>query len=93
MRFLLLGGPGETRASVLESLTFIDSLPLDAVKLTLGIRIYPSTQLARLARQSKMIRSEDDLLIPAFYMNPELADWIREAVDARAAKRPRWIIS
>ena len=30
MGFLLLGGPGETRETVEESLTFADSLPLDA---------------------------------------------------------------
>jgi len=46
MGFLLLGGNGETRASVEESLAFADSLRLDALKLTLGIRIYPQTDLA-----------------------------------------------
>ena len=45
--YLLLGGPGETRETVLESLTFADSLPLDFLKITTGIRIYPGTDLAR----------------------------------------------
>ncbi len=30
--YLLLGGPGETRETVLESLAFADSLPLDFLK-------------------------------------------------------------
>jgi len=38
MGFLLLGGPGETKASFEESLSFGDSLNLDSLKLTLGIR-------------------------------------------------------
>lgn len=44
--FLLLGGPGETRETVEESLEFADSLRLDALKITVGLRIYPQTPLA-----------------------------------------------
>ena len=43
--FLMLGGPGETRESALESLTFADSLGLELMKVTVGIRIYPYTEL------------------------------------------------
>ena len=46
MGFLMLGGPGETKESVLASLAFADSLELDALKITVGIRIYPHTALA-----------------------------------------------
>ena len=42
--FLLLGGPGETRESVEESLQFADSLNLDALKVTAGLRIYPECE-------------------------------------------------
>ncbi len=44
--FLLLGGPGETRETVEESLVFADSLRLDTLKITVGLRIYPQTPLA-----------------------------------------------
>ena len=44
--FLLLGGPGETRETVEQSLAFADSLELDALRTTVGIRIYPDTPLA-----------------------------------------------
>ncbi len=37
--FLLLGGPGETRETVEESVTFAESLGLDALRVTVGIRI------------------------------------------------------
>jgi radical SAM superfamily enzyme YgiQ (UPF0313 family) len=49
MGFLLLGSPGETRGSVEESLIFADSLKLDNVKITAGVRIYPDTPLAKKA--------------------------------------------
>ncbi len=80
--FLLLGGPGETRESVEESLAFADSLDLDGLRITVGIRIYPGTQLAKKALEEAVITSEDDLLMPRFYLAPEVDPWIRNAVTA-----------
>ena len=39
MGFLLFGGPGETKDTAIESLEFADSLGLEAMKITIGIRI------------------------------------------------------
>lgn len=85
--FLLLGGPGETRETVEESLAFAESLQLDFLKTTVGIRIYPGTPLARRAVEDGMISAEDDLLFPRFYLAPGLEPWIQERVarfEARA---------
>jgi len=90
MGFLLLGGPGETRGTVEESLSFVDSLSLDALKLTLGIRIYPNTPLARRAATEGRIAPEDDLLFPRFYMAEGLDTWLRETADALLSERPHW---
>jgi radical SAM superfamily enzyme YgiQ (UPF0313 family) len=92
MGFLLLGGPGETRASVEESFAFADSLPLDAVKITAGIRIYPDTQLAKISVQDGVVSPGDDLLVPRFYIVRDIRDWLYETVRARAAERTHWII-
>ena len=80
MGFLLLGGPGETRATVEESLTFAASLRLEALRVTVGIRIYPGTPLAHCAAAEGMIAAGDDLLAPRFYLAPGLEPWIRERV-------------
>ena len=88
MGFVLLGGPGETRESVEESLAFADSLGLEALKVTIGVRIYPHTRLAEQARREGVISDEDDLLYPRFYLAPGLEGWIRETVAAYAATRP-----
>lgn len=90
--FLLLGGPGETRETVMESLRFADSLDLEAVKVTQGIRIYPHTGLARTALAEGVVDSEDDLLRPAFYMAPDLEDWLRQTVAQWAEDRPHWMV-
>lgn len=91
MGFLLLGGPGETRQTVEESLAFADSLDLDALKLSIGIRIYPHTHLADQARKEGIIGSEDNLLFPIFYIAAGLKDWIEETVRAYIETRPHCI--
>jgi len=90
MGFLMLGGPGETRESVLESFAFADTLPLDSLKISQGIRIYPYTALAKIAVAEGRIASDDNLLSPVFYMVRELEDWLRDAVKDRMAERPHW---
>jgi radical SAM superfamily enzyme YgiQ (UPF0313 family) len=88
--FLMLGGPGESRESVEESLSFADSLHLDALKITVGLRIYPETPLAASALAEGMIRPDDDLLWPRFYMVPQLRDWLPERIAAYKAARS-WV--
>lgn len=90
--FLLLGGPGETRETVLESLEFADSLPMDIVKVSMGIRIYQGTQLARTAVEEGLIKSDDDLLMPKFYMVPGLEDWLHATVQDWMKDRKNWIL-
>ena len=85
--FLLLGGPGETRESVERSLAFAESLGLEMLKVTVGIRIYPRTPLARIALEEGVISDADDLLLPRFYLRPELEEWIFDRV-ASQADRP-----
>ena len=92
MGFLLLGGPGETRTSVAESLAFADALGLDAVKLTVGVRIYPYTELARIAMREGVIDAGSDLLQPRFYIARGLEAWLRETVQAWMAERPHWML-
>jgi radical SAM superfamily enzyme YgiQ (UPF0313 family) len=89
--FLLLGGPGETRESVEESLAFADTLHLDALKVTVGVRIYPETPLASTALADGVISPDDDLLWPHFYLAPRLRDWLPERTAAYKTSRP-WVM-
>jgi radical SAM superfamily enzyme YgiQ (UPF0313 family) len=81
--FLMLGGPGETRDSVATSLDFAESLGLDLLKVTVGVRIYPGTELARTALDERVVAPDDDLLQPRFYMARGLEGWIREELGRR----------
>jgi radical SAM superfamily enzyme YgiQ (UPF0313 family) len=90
--FLLVGGPGETRQSIEESLVFADSLDLASLKITVGIRIYPHTVLAEHARKQGLITAEDDLLLPRFYMKSELKGWAGDVIAKFAESRPNWTV-
>lgn len=92
MGFLMLGAPGETRKTVAQSFDFAESLDLDALKITLGIRIYPHTDLAKTAIEEGQITADDDLLFPRFYIDPELKEWLEKYVNDRAKNRPNWFL-
>ncbi len=90
MGFLMLGGPGETRDTALESLAFADALSLESMHLTVGVRIYPYTELAVRAAAEGVITPADDLLRPKFYVAPQMADWLHDTVASWCAQRPLW---
>jgi radical SAM superfamily enzyme YgiQ (UPF0313 family) len=90
--FLLLGGPGETKESVEESLAFADSLPLEGGKVTVGIRIYPHTPLAATARQEGLVSEKTNLLYPTFYLARGLKDWLLPTIRQWLAKQPNWMM-
>lgn len=92
MGFLMFGGPGETRQTVMESLDFAEALALEAMHLTIGVRIYPHTALARLAASEGKFpsASESELFRPSFYLADHLDGWLQETVKKRAAGRESW---
>ncbi len=76
----LLGGPGETRETVRETLLFAKKYIRsgDVAFFNVGIRIYPGTELESVARrQGVLSRPPEEMLAPVFYVSPELdADWL-----------------
>jgi radical SAM superfamily enzyme YgiQ (UPF0313 family) len=92
MGFLMLGGPGETRSSASESFDFAESLELDALKISIGIRIYPNTDVASAAMEEGLITSEQDLLFPRFYIAAGLEDWLYETAAQRMRSRSNWFL-
>jgi radical SAM superfamily enzyme YgiQ (UPF0313 family) len=80
----LFGGPGETPETVRETLTFARFAirPQDVAFFNTGIRIYPGTDLERIARLQGVLRHERrQMLEPVFYVSPEVEPaWIRQEV-------------
>jgi len=80
---LLLGGPGETRATLKETIDLMKKLRPSRVGVALGMRIYPSTKVGRLVREITTgeinslhgrIEGNPDFLQPVFYLSSELGD-------------------
>lgn len=71
----MLGGPGETEETVAETLSFAQTAirATDAAFFTTGIRVYPGTELERIAREQGVLDlSPDRMLAPVFYLSPEV---------------------
>ena len=94
---LLFGGPGETPATVAETVRVTDELAPTAVVAMVGLRIYPGTELAVLARDAGLIGEREPLLAPRFYVAGELAgdpraSWLFGQVRAAAGGRRSWFL-
>jgi radical SAM superfamily enzyme YgiQ (UPF0313 family) len=71
----LVGGPGETEATLAETFSFARRClrPGDAAFFNLGVRIYPGTELEVLARQEGVLSAAtEEMIEPVFYFSPEL---------------------
>jgi len=88
--FLMLGGPGETRESVEESIALMDELRPDAVIVTVGVRIFPGCELESIAVADGFISEGQDLLEPAFYLARDVAPWLYDRMAQVCATRPTW---
>jgi radical SAM superfamily enzyme YgiQ (UPF0313 family) len=71
----LVGGPGETEATMAETFSFARRClrPGDAAFLNIGVRIYPGTELEALAREEGVLSATtEEMIEPVFYFSPAL---------------------
>jgi radical SAM superfamily enzyme YgiQ (UPF0313 family) len=91
--FLILGGPGETKETIEETLVNSRQLPGVVVLPIVGMRVYPGTTLHARAVAEGLLREESDLLDPWHYIAPGLTE---EYISSRLAEfvktDPNWII-
>jgi radical SAM superfamily enzyme YgiQ (UPF0313 family) len=91
----LLGGPGETQATVRETLRFAEQAvrPHDVAFFNVGIRIYPGTELEAIARDEGFARLRpSEMLRPVFYVAPAVsAAWIMDEVKRSMASHMNFI--
>jgi radical SAM superfamily enzyme YgiQ (UPF0313 family) len=76
---MLLGGPGETKDSIRETVDLLRDIQPDCVGLSSGIRVFPHTPLARLVKsQGPMVdnpnllgtkKRNENLLLPVYYVD------------------------
>ena len=90
--YFLFGGPGESAATINETLDTLDQLEKAVFFFFIGIRIYPGTPLYEMALAEGKIEPLQDMLQPVFYQ-PDTID--RPAIEAlvrqRSQGRRNWI--
>lgn len=80
MWFFMLGGPGETRETVEETVSFVErhlDWPRAVTVFMTGIRVLPGTALVRDAVRDGALADGADLTAPTFYVSPTVdEDWM-----------------
>jgi radical SAM superfamily enzyme YgiQ (UPF0313 family) len=75
---LLLGSPGETRESLIRSMELMKRSQADRVGVSVGVRVYPGTQLARQVE-------------PGVFLEPQVAPFVYELLDTLIGDDPRFL--
>ena len=89
---LSLGAPGETKETVQETFRLMEEISPTAVIAMVGLRIFPGTCLAQVAREEKFLSPGQDLLQPTFYVAPKVKDKILAWILDETAIHPNWIV-
>jgi radical SAM superfamily enzyme YgiQ (UPF0313 family) len=91
--YFLLGGPGESRHTLSETLINVDKLAKTVLFFFCGIRIYPHTALYDHAVETGQISPTQNLLEPVFYQSEFISSQdILNQVKQHAGSRLNWII-
>jgi lipid biosynthesis B12-binding/radical SAM protein len=79
--FFMFGGPGETKETVREGIDNIRRLENTVSFISMGLRIFPGTPLAKLADQHGLYARDYQSLDPIYYVAPGLdVDWLFETL-------------
>lgn len=85
----MFGGPGETPATVRETLDFAvnNVRRQDIAFFNIGIRIYPGTRLEQIAREQNVLAvPPSQMLDPVFYVSPDVDPaWLAATLKATVA--------
>jgi radical SAM superfamily enzyme YgiQ (UPF0313 family) len=86
--FIFAGSPGDTDETVRLNLTRLEEIGPDAAVVMAGIRIFPNTRLADMAREDLGISAVG--LEPVFYLSDKVTSY--QSIAEQVAKRRHWIM-
>ena len=100
---LLLGGPGETRETITETIDLMKRVSPDRVGISLGVRLYRGTVLTeKIVREEGLkmenrnlhgvIRANERILQPIFYLPASLGEEIEEYIERQIEGDPRFLL-
>lgn len=99
---LLVGGPGETRDTVRETIDLVRRVDADCVGVAMGVRVYPGTRMADAVLARGEMASNHDLhgarhnnphfLKPVFYISSDLGEGIVGYLHKLVGGDPRFFL-
>ncbi|MGA1841505.1 MAG: B12-binding domain-containing radical SAM protein [bacterium] len=81
---LLIGAPGETKESIINTIEFTMRSRADRIGIAAGVRVYPGTQLSSIMAQAELkdgCAGGHDPLEPLFFLEPEVAPFVFDLLD------------
>ena len=90
---LLIGGPGENRETVDESIAFLEPRTPFLLELGVGMRLMPNTKLRDIAVEEGVISADDPLMEPKFYISADIRDWIEDYLKEVCLRHPNWSLT
>lgn len=89
---VIFGGPGETEASVRATCRALRAMHPTAVVAMTGVRLYPGTPLTRQLVAEGKIQPDEAGLLPTFYVEPEVRDFLPGYLQHQALEAGNWVL-
>ncbi|MHB8879737.1 MAG: B12-binding domain-containing radical SAM protein, partial [Myxococcaceae bacterium] len=89
---LILGGPGETWATVHETVENIHASKPTAVIAVMGVRLYRNTAVAELAVKEGLVTPEQIGITPLFYVSEEVREGLPEYLGKLSDEHKNWVV-
>jgi radical SAM superfamily enzyme YgiQ (UPF0313 family) len=90
---VFFGAPGETPDTMKRTVEMLEKSESTANVVVIGIRIFPYTELAEIAREEGLIpRDDESLLNPTFYIAPSVQDYVENFVVEQSRAHPNWVV-
>jgi radical SAM superfamily enzyme YgiQ (UPF0313 family) len=91
---LLLGSPGETAESLEQTVELVKRADPDRAGVSLGVRVYPETELARQVASEKNLAGlvgRSDAFDPLFFLEPQIAPFAFEKLNTLIGDDKRFL--
>lgn len=89
---LIFGAPGETHASIRATCAALRRMNPTAVVAMTGVRLYPGTPLSNSLIDQGRVAKHDIGLLPAFYVEPAVADFLPRYLRQQAYAAGNWVL-
>jgi radical SAM superfamily enzyme YgiQ (UPF0313 family) len=89
---LIFGAPGETEASIRNTCRALRRMNPTAVVAMTGVRLYPGTPMTSALIEQGRIDARDIDLTPAFYIEPEVTDFLPRHLRQQAHEAGNWVL-